>query len=128
MKAKRKTVKKKKPLKHKKVSNGVVLRMKETIMTGTEYENKVSKVCSENMYPLIFHNGRVGNKVPDFINQDKKKIVEVYNPVRTDEEVHARLLAFHTKSFKVRQLVKHDLTRPDWEQFLAGIIGRFLRD
>lgn len=122
------TKRKTKAKKNKKVSDGVVLRIRETRMVGTDYENKVLKVCSENMYQLTFKGEKVGNKVPDFINRERKKIIEVYNPARTDEEVHARLLAFHIKGFKVRQLVMHDLFRADWEPFLTRIIGRFLHD
>lgn len=119
----RKSTEKKKKLESK-TSEGIILRIKETRIQGTEYENKVLKVCSESGYAFTFHDGRIGGKVPDFIKG--KKIIEVYNPMRSDEEVHARLLAFHIKGFKVRQLVMHDLFRSDWQPFLTRIIGRFL--
>lgn len=122
----RQKIKKTPVTKKQKESDGIVLRIREARVTGTEYENKVMEVCSNNRYPLTFKDGKVGNKVPDFINRERKRILEVYNPGRTDEEVYARLLAFHTKSFKIRQLVKHDLISPDWKPFLTGIIGRFL--
>lgn len=105
---------------------GIVLRIKDTRVMGNEYENKVLRVCSKNRFPFAFKDGFVGYKIPDFINRKKKRIIEVYNPERSDEEVHARLLAFHIKAFKVKQLVKHDFSRPDWKPFLIRIIKGFL--
>ena len=117
---------KKKTTKKTKQSDGIVLRIRETRVTGTEYENRVIRVCAVYRYPFTFKDGKVGNKVPDFINREKKCILEVYNPGRSDEEVHARLVAFHTKAFKVRQLVKYDVSNPDWKSSLTRIIGGFL--
>lgn len=105
---------------------GIVLRIKETRVLGNEYETKILRVCSENRYPFVFKDGRVGHAIPDFINRERMRIIEIHNPERSDEEVYARMKAFHIHKHKVTQLTKHNLSRPDWKEFCAGVIKGIL--
>jgi len=100
--------------------------VKKVTIPKNEFESKIIRVCRKNRYPFRFKDGTVNGKVPDFINRERMKIIEIYNPERTDEEVYARLKEFHICRYEVTQLVEDNLTRPDWEKFCTGSIGGFL--
>lgn len=118
--------KKKTATKKTKQSEGIVLRIRESRMLTNEFETKILKVCSKNRYPFTFKDGGVGHKVPDFINRERKKIIEVYNPERNLKEVEARMKAFYLHGYKVTHLTKDNLSRPDWRKFCTGAIKGFL--
>lgn len=120
-KTKKKTVTKK-----PKESEGIVLRIRETRVQGNEYEDKILKVCSKNRYPFAFKDSKVKGKVPDFINRERKRIIEVYNPERSLEEVQARMSVFYIHGYKTIYLTKDNLSRPDWEKYCTGAIRGFL--
>lgn len=92
----------------------------------TEFERKVRRVCNKNRYPFTFKDGGVGHRVPDFINREQKKIIEVYNPARTTEEVQKRVNIFSVHGYKFTYLTKDNLTSSGWEKFCKGAINGFL--
>ena len=104
----------------------IIRKPKKAKIQSTEYENRIQKICSKNKYPFAFKDGIVGHKVPDFINRERKLIIEVYNPERDNEEIQARVTAFYRYGYKFIFLTRHNLTRADWEKFCTGAIKGFL--
>lgn len=102
-----------------------VLKSKESRRENV-YERKILRICRKNKYPLAFKDGAVGHIVPDFINREKMRIVEIYNPDRCEADVQVRMKAFHKHAFKFTYLTKHDLFRDDWEEFCSRVIGSLL--
>lgn len=104
----------------------VIQKLKKAKIPSTEYENKILKICSKNKYPFAFKSGTVGRKVPDFINRQRKLIIELYNPERGDKEAQERVTVFYRYGYKFMFLTRHNLTRADWEKFCTGAIKGFL--
>jgi len=118
---------KKKPAVKKIKEQGIVLRIKETKLFGTGYENQVMEVCRKKNYPFVFKGGRVRGKRADFINRDKRLIIEVYHPLRSAEELQARMRGFLIQKFKTKHITKDRLDRDDWHEFLTTSIKAFLK-
>ncbi len=104
----------------------IVLEVKKVKALSTEYEDKILKICSKNKYPFVLKDGSVGRKVPDFINRQRKLIIEVYNPERGEKEAQERVTTFYKYGYRFMFLTKHNLTRADWERFCTGAIKGFL--
>jgi len=117
----------KKPAVKRTKTMGIVLRIKETKLFGTGYENQVMEVCRKKNYPFVFKGGRVRGKRADFINRDKRLIIEVYNPLRSTEELQARMRGFLVQKFKTKHITKDRLDRDDWHEFLITSIKAFLK-
>ena len=117
----------KKPAVKRTKTMGIVLRIKETKLFGTGYENQVMEVCRKKNYPFVFKGGRVRGKRADFINRDKRLIIEVYNPLRSTKELQARMRGFLVQKFKTKHITKDRLDRDDWHEFLITSIKAFLK-
>jgi len=100
--------------------------IKKMKVSSTEYEDRILKICSKNKYPLVFKDGTVGRKVPDFINRQGRLIIELYNPARGEKEAQERVETFYKYGYRFMFLTRHNLTRADWEKFCAGAIKGFL--
>lgn len=96
------------------------------VFYGTPCEEKILKVCYKNKYPFDFRRAKIKGKVADFICREKRLVIEVYNPERSDEEVYERMKIFKIQRFKTCYITKHTLSRHGWEKFCAGIIKGFL--
>jgi hypothetical protein len=59
------------------------LHLEGLLKRPTSFEKIISKICIENNLPFVYTgNGTflIGYKNPDFINQSKKVVIEVYHP------------------------------------------------
>lgn len=104
----------------------IVHKIKKAEILSTEYEGRILKICSKNKYPFVFKDGAVGRKVPDFINREKKLIIELYNLERGDKEGQERVTAFYRHGYKFIFLTRHNLARIDWERCCTEAIKGFL--
>lgn len=103
-----------------------VHKIKKTEILSTKHEGRILKICSKNKYPFAFKDGTVGRKVPDFINREKKLIIELYNLERGNKEAQERVTVFYRHGYKFMFLTRHNLIRADWEKFCTGAIKGFL--
>lgn len=99
----------------------------QAVFHGTTFEREILDVCAENKFPFDFRRAKIGGYVVDFINREKRLIIEVYNSERSWVDVMDRMRAFIVQDFKVKYLTKDNFTERHWETSLVTNIKRFLK-
>ena len=93
----------------------------------TKYERKIRLICTRNKFPFT-RSGKitVGGKNPDFINREKKLILEVFNDERTDETRQERIYSFYQHGYSTLFITEDDFNKPKWKEYITGAIRGFL--
>ncbi len=102
------------------------IKKPQIVFHGTTFEREMLDVCAENNFPFDFRRAKIGGYVIDFINREKRLVIEVYNPKRSWVDVMDRTRAFIVQSFRVKYLTKDNFTERHWETSLVTNIKRFL--
>lgn len=96
----------------------------------TRYEKQIIEVCQEFNFPFEYvGNGKflVGGKNPDFVNRERKKIIEVYRAYwkeKNYEEIRSKLFA--EQGYATLFLKDEDVNVAGWKSVCCGKINSFL--
>ena len=91
-----------------------------------EYERKIRMICTRNK--LSFRRSSkisVDKRTPDFINREKKLIIEVWNPGRDFNLTQERVNGFHKHGYRVLLISEGDFNYPDATPYLTRAIKGF---
>lgn len=89
-------------------------------------KEKVKKICKENRFPFKEGYFVIGDYYPDFINTERKLIIEVFNPKRSQNEVWQRIVTFKKHGYRIAVVVEDAFKCPDWRKYISGMIGGFV--
>lgn len=87
---------------------------------------KVGKILKENKIPFVEGYFVLGNYYPDFINTERKLVIEIFNPKRSENERWQRIKTFYKHGYRLFFLSEQDFRRVDWEKYITGSIRGFI--
>jgi hypothetical protein len=116
----------KKPRKRisKKIPKPILEKLKPITLLNDKA--KIKKICKENRFPFKEGGFVIGNYYPDFINTERKLIIELFNPKRSQNEVWQRIITFQKHGYRIGVVVEDAFKRTDWRKYISGMIRGFV--
>lgn len=112
--------------------NGGAIRALSGVQKPSSYEKKISELCIENNLPFIY-TGRgtfiIGGKNPDFVNQERKIVIEVfadYFKIReygsVENYIEERGKYFARYGYRTIFIKENEITNKNWKNICLNKI------